>query len=301
MLLAAASALWLGTDRGVDGTGDGNELTWAPPKLKKPVTYHVSGDGPGSIEARPGQDSIVVWDGPTNRRIRFSGGRHWVIRGGEVHNDRTWSNEDDQSGLEFEDVTGTAFVEGMLIHGRHGRDGIRVGSGGSKTTLVVQNSRIVDRLAGPDDYHADVLQPYGGVKALRVDRLTGSGDYQGQMWKQESDTTFGPTDFRRVNFRAAVPEREYMINLVMSDPTGPVTLSEVFNEPDPDFADGDFCRAQIPSDSADCRTDADGRRYVTWSGTKIEVNGRVTQGPPPGGDFVPDGVAGLEYESPGYS
>ena len=278
----------------------GSKLSWAPPQLTSPVTYRVSGDGPGTIAAAPGQDSIVVWDAPTHRRLRMTGGRHWVIRGGEVNNDKQWTNLGDQSGLQFENLTGTAFVEGMYIHGAHGKDGIRVGSGGSNATLVVQNTRILQRMSGPTAYHADVIQAYGGVKALRVDRLTGSGDFQGQMWKQETGTTFGPTDFRRVNYRAAIPEVAYMVNLVMSSPTQPVTLSEVYSEPDPSFVSGDFCRAQSPVTGSTCRTDADGRKYVTWSGTPITVSGRVTQGPPPGGDFAPAGVPGLRYASPGY-
>jgi hypothetical protein len=275
-------------------------LTWAPPELSKPVTYRVSGDGPGTIKARAGQDSIVVFDGPVHRRLRLDGGRHWVLRGGEINNSRPWKKAEDQAGLQFQNVTGTAFVEGMLIHGRYGRDGIRVAAGGDRTTLVVQNSRIVERLAGPTGYHADVIQPFGGIRELKVDRLTASGDFQGQMWKQERGTTFGPTDFRRVNFVAATSTSRYMINFVMSSPTQPVTLEQVYNEPARDLAGGDFCRAQVPTKGTTCATDADGRRFVTWSRTPITVNGRVTQGPPPGGDFVPEGVAGLGYESPGY-
>ena len=276
------------------------KLSWAPPVLSNPVTYHVSGDGPGTITAAPGQDSIVVWDSPTHRRIRFNGGRHWVIRGGEVDNNKPWASLDDQAGLQFENATGTAFVEGMYIHGRYGTDGIRVGAGGSNITLIVQNTRITERLAGPTLYHADVIQPYGGVKELKVDRLTGSGDYQGQMWKQEPNTVFGPTDFRRVNYVAATPELVSMINFVMSSPTQPVVLTEVYNKPDPLRVSGDFCRANFPSTLATCALDALGRKYVSWSGTAIAVTGRVTAGLPPGGDFVPAGVAGLTYQSPGY-
>ncbi len=32
----------------------------------------------------------------------------------------------------------------------------------------------------------------------------------------------------------------------------------------------------------------------------LKVVGHVTLGPPPAGDFVPTGVAGLNYVSPGY-
>lgn len=276
-----------------------SRLTWAPPKLSKPVTYRVSGDGPGVIRARAGQDSIVVFRGAVHRRIRMEGGRHWIVRGGEISNDKPRRNVEEQSGFEFRGVTGTAFVEGVLIHGRYGKDGIRVAEG-DRTTLVVQNSRIVDRVAGSTGYHADVIQPYGGIKALKVDRMTGSGDFQGLMWKQEPGTRFGPTDMRRVNFRTSAVRAAYMIKFIMSRPTGRVTLTHVYNEPGRRLADGDFCRAQVPARSARCGTDASGRKYVTWSRTRIAVDGRITQGVPPGGDFVPPGVAGLRYVSPGY-
>lgn len=276
------------------------KLTWAPPVLSSPVTYRVSGDGPGTITAPAGQDSIVVWDAPTTRRIRFSGGRHWVIRGGEVNNSKAWPNPDDQSGLQFENATGTVFIEGMYIHGAYGTDGIRIGAGGSAMTVIVQNSRIIERFAGPTGYHADVIQPYGGVKELKVDRMTGSGDYQGQMWKQEPGTLFGPSDFRRVNYVATAPELNPMINLVMASPTQPITLTEVYNKPDPLFVDGNFCRVNFPAALATCGVDSLSRKYVTWANTPILVTGRVTQGLPPGGDFVPDGAAGMGYQSPGY-
>jgi hypothetical protein len=268
--------------------------------LTAPVTYHVSGDGPGTITAAVGQDSIVVWDSPTHRRIRFSGGRNWVVRGGEVNNDKPWTNLDDQAGVQFEKATGTVFIEGLYIHGRYGTDGIRIGTGGSAMTVIVQNSRIVERLSGPTVYHADVIQAYGGVKALKVDRMTGSSDFQGQMWKQEPGTVFGPSDFRRVNYVAATPEVQSMINLVMASATQPVTLTEVYNQPDPQFVAGDFCRVNFPSTLATCAVDSLGHKYVTWTGTPIQVTGRVTQGLPPGGDFVPSGVAGMAYQSPGY-
>jgi len=274
------------------------KLAWAPPVMNSPVTYHVSGDGPGSIKAAPGQDSIVVWDAPTHRRIRFDGGRNWIIRGGEVVNDKQWPNLDDQGGLQFENVTGTAFVEGLYIHGSYGKDGIRVGAGGSNTTLIVQNSRIIERMSGATVYHTDVIQPFGGIKELKVDRMTGSGDYQGQMWKEEPGTSFGPSDFRHVNYRAATPEVQYMINFVDANPTDAVTLSEVYNQPDPLFVGGNFCRAQ--TGATYCGTDANGKRYVMWAGKPTTVNGRVTQGLPPGGDFVPAGAAGMSYISPGY-
>ena len=297
---ATASTTTSPTVTATTTTASGSKLTWAPPAMVNPVTYHVSGDGPGTINAPSGQDSVVVWDAPTHRRIRFSGGHNWVIRGGEVNNDKQWSSLDDEAGIQFENATGTAFVEGMYIHGGYGKDGIRVGSGGSNMNLVIENSRIIERLSGPSAYHTDVTQEFGGIKSLKIDHMTGSGDFQGQMFKQETGTTFGPSDFRHVNYRAASPEVQYMINLVEGYATQPVTLSDVWNQPDPSFVGGDFCRAQTPSASAYCGTDAAGNRYVTWSGTPIVVTGRVTQGPPPGGDFVPAGVAGIGYVSPGY-
>ena len=276
-------------------------LTWAPPSLRAVVTYHVGGDGPRTLVAGPGQDSRVVWDAPTHGRLRLVGGRNWVITGGEVRNDVPWPDLDDRAALQFEQVEGTAFVEGLLVDGPYGTDGIRLGPGSSGTTLVVQDSRILNRRTqGQAGYHADVIQAYGGVRALHVDRLTATTDFQGQMFKQELGTRFGPSDLRRVDYTGLAPQQAYLVNLVMSRPTGSVWLREVWTTPAAGFVHGDFCRALSPAEGSRCRVTAGGRHAVTWLGTPIRVIGEVRQGPPPGGEWVPAGVAGLGYRSPGY-
>ena len=51
-------------------------------------------------------------------------------------------------------------------------------------------------------------------------------------------------------------------------------------------------------DSKQCPARLQGDR-VSWP--YLPVNGSVTKGPPPNGSFVPPGVAGVHYSSPGYA
>lgn len=270
-------------------------LTWPRPALSRPRVYWVSGVGPGIINAPAGQDSILRWRGATNRRVVLNGGRHWVIQGGEVNNDRIWPSNDDRAGLEFRNVTGTVYIEGLWIHGNKGIDGLRFGKGSSRTTVIVQNTRITDRYgaASPQNAHADVMQFFGGVRSLKVDRLTGTSDYQGQMWKRESGTSFGPTDFRNVNYRGLPGQEQYLVNFVMGAPVQTVTLRNVFQQPSPGFTS--FCRSSVPSTGRTCGRLADGRQFQSWTGTATRIVGRITQGPPGCGDFVPAVRVGLRY------
>ncbi len=114
------------------------------------------------------------------------------------------------------------------------------------------------------------------------------------MWKREAGKYFGPTGFRRVNFRKTAASPQSMFNFVTSAPTQPVKLTDVHHQP----YGVDFFKAHFPSSASRCATDGKGRKYVTFSGMSIQVNGWITDGLPPGGDFVPTGRAGLTYQSP---
>lgn len=143
-------------------------------------------------------------------------------------NDVLWTNLNNRGGIEFQSVQGIAYVEGLWIHGQvdpnpdstnwYGIDGIRLGTGSSNTTLIVQNTRIEDRTGAqsPQAAHADCIQCFGGVKELRIDTVTCRSQFQGLMFKQEVGTYFGPSDIRRMDF-ANVPQRYragYLLNLV---------------------------------------------------------------------------------------
>src|SRR6266536_3000773 len=160
-------------------------LTWAPPLLTNPVTYRVSGT-PTVITAAAGQDSVVRFAGPVNKRLILPGGRDRVMAGGEINIDRPWEKSDDRNAILVKDATGVVHIEGVFMHGIYINDGIKACA--PDAVFQIENNRIVNLLGTQAGYHADVIQPYCGLKELRVDGLTGYSQFQGLMFKTDSAT-----------------------------------------------------------------------------------------------------------------
>ena len=281
-------------------------LTWAPPALSNPVVYRVSGTTT-SITAAPGQDSVVRFTGPVNRRLDLQGGRNWVIVGGEINIDRPWEKLEDRNAIHVNDATGVVHIEGVLMHGAYINDGIKACAPGA--VLQIENDRIVDLRGTAAGYHADVIQPYCGFRELRVDGLTGSSQFQGLMFKADRGS-WRTTTLRRVNLVGIAPQDGYPINVVTgccnedsnSYVTGPISLSDVYVSPDVSHHDGTLSGNICPAASFTLETDpATGREYAEHkTGVSPQITGRVWKGRPAWGDYVPDGVAGVGYVAPPY-
>jgi hypothetical protein len=288
------------------GSGVGH-LTWAPPALVNPVTYRVSGT-PGMITAAAGQDSVVKFVGPVNRRLILRGGRNWVIIGGEINIDRPWTNLDDRNAMLVKDATGVLHIEGVLMHGAYINDGIKTCS--RDATLQIQNSRIIDLLGTQSAYHSDVIQPYCGFRELRVDALTGYSQFQGQMFKADWGR-WRTTTLKRVNLVGIAPESGYPINVVMGCCNhdgnryvdGPVRLEGVYIKPDVSHNGGSLSGNITPSTSFVFGKDlSTGREYAEpRDGIVPQVTGRIWKGRPSLGDYVPNGVAGMGYVPSTYA
>ena len=145
------------------------------------------------------------------------------------------------------------------------------------------------------DNHPDLIQPWGGVKALRVDRFTGSSDYQGILLKEDAGP-IGSADLRRLNI-IGLPTARY---LFIQYSFIPVNLENVWLSPAKDRFHG-IGKTVWPDDSGgyprQAQVEADG---TVWWPSPVGIAGFINTGAPPNGDFVPDGLAGLDYHSPGY-
>jgi hypothetical protein len=195
-------------------------------------------------------------------------------------------------------------------------------------------------LDGFESQHPDCIQPFGGVAELRVDKFTGLLTLQGFFLPRQpvsSGPVSGLRWFRRTNLR---PNLNPTIELwdpvegqpddgriwpswqwhVADDPnSGPDpasgqiridngTASFVHNTPQ--ISAGGSGRAMAPTSGLQRTFDAAlGRWYVNYgSNTRFRnwddtAPGRIYEMPPAtpdGDDWVPDGVAGLDYVSPGY-
>src|SRR5262249_20261180 len=89
--------------------------------------------------------------------------------------------------------TGTVHVEGVLIDNSSGgqTDGVRIKA--PDAILQLENMRVVGLNGALDEGHADVVQPGGGVKELRVDYMTANSNYNTMYLRRENADAPGGT------------------------------------------------------------------------------------------------------------
>ena len=267
------------------------KLRWAPPTLRQPTTVEAAagvagGDSGHVLRLRPSQDYIVKMPSEPlsgSGGLVIEGGHNVVLIGGEI--DVPMQAGDPPSipsrrGLYLTSQTGTVHIEGLLIQGPDLSDGIDLDES-LGAVVQIENVRVEDVHArdesGFTDNHPDVLQTWAGPAELRVDRLTGSTDYQGMFLAPNQFGTQPPPRevvLSHVDLRAAACCYGY---LLWQSGSFPLYTNDVWVTLHPSRT---MSSSLWPSPD-------------NWSG--------VSEGTPPGGEFVPTGVAGASYESPGYS
>jgi hypothetical protein len=252
-------------------------LHWAPPALVNPITIQVGSRG-GTLSLDKTRDYIIRISRVRHRGgLVLSGGHNVVVMGGEIT--IPWVGKHpkkgggDRRGLGIFGAAGTVHVEGLLIDGRDLSEGIQIGA--PHAVVQLENIRIVGIHARDEvhfrDNHPDLVQPWGGVRSLRIDRLTGSTDYQG-LFLVGSLGPIGHVELRHVDILGKRTSR-YLLWI-----DGPrVTISDLWLRPAP------------------------GRRVpnVIWPAGSAAIH-QTHSGQPPGGPFVPLSTVGRRYVSPGY-
>lgn len=272
-------------------------LRWAPPALIDPETI-VLGTGPVYRELEDDQDYIIRF--PAQKKVgktHLVGGRNIHIIGGYA----TVAPGESERVIFLQGQQGIVHIEGLLIDNSGGREADGIAIAAPEAIVQLQNLRIVNLVGGYDrplHNHSDVVQPWGGVGELRIDRLTGSSNYQGLFLKRDLGPV-GPVIIQNTNlyYQPAAPnEGGHMLWLHDDCSVGSVTLSNVYVTPEPGVRLG---KAIWPEDeNGSCPALVIDNR-ATWPHLP-QVSGSVVGGAPPGGDFVPAGAAGLGYVSPGY-
>ena len=305
-------------------------LRWAPPAGNY-VDVHVGGSTEKSpdtvVYLSAGVNYNIVFDAPLTRRTVFKGGHNIKIIGGEVNISSNQVNEsypvdDDRhyvpsNGLDFHEQTGTVYLEGLWVHGAYALDSINAGAS-SGTTFIIQNSRlesdrVVSGLSNVSDgyYHADGFQSWTGLKGLFMNQVTIVNPYQGGMFGDGAlSLPWLTTVLDHVNYRAA-PSGGQITKIINFVPRaalqGPLTFQgdSVYYQPASDWSWGSGYKGAFYSDVA-VGTDAQARQYGQPNQTNV-VNGinngsggpgRIYQGLPPNGDYVPAALPGLSYTSP---
>ena len=286
-------------------SADAPKLAWAPPALLNPVTIELS-DSATTNSLDKAKDYIVKFPPRIKTGMTWlEGGRNVVIIGGHTTCPPGPESAKNQGrALYIKNATGIVHIEGVLIDNSAGGDFDGISICATQAVVQVQNCRIVGLTGLMRQNHSDIIQPWGGVRELRVDRLTGSSNYQGLFLPQDLGA-IGRIDLRHVDlsFSAKNPDSNVTYLLWMTKGTdkaesAPISLDEVYITPRHGQTVG--AQAVWPSTTRPApgfAKEKDG--IVTWPDLPA-ITGSVHAGPPPSGEFVPEKLAGLTYHSPGY-
>ncbi|WP_445148137.1 hypothetical protein [Baekduia sp. Peel2402] len=272
------------------------KLRWAAPALASPTTIHVP-QGDQTLALDTTKDYIIKL-GLTAHvgQVVISGGRNVEMIGGTIALPALSTKA---TALSIKNSTGTVHVEGVQFDGTSGREMDAIQIQAPLATVQVENVRADGILGTYDTNHSDVIQPWGGVARLRVDRLTADSNYQG-IFTRPDQGAIGSVSLQNVdmsfnNSAAITASGGYLLWMTTGCDMAPTTLTDVYITPRsgktlssavwPTTTDAG-CPAKLVSNKA------------TWP--TLPVTGAVTSGPAPGGSFVPTGTVGSGYTSPGY-
>lgn len=270
-----------------------------------------------------GQDYLLRDPVPLHYPVLIKGGHNVVWIGGDI----APSSGPDfgiQIGWGAGTGGGTIHLEGLYLHG-YLTDGIVGGeyAGLSKpsgtladATLQIENVRIESLTGDSRVNHQDCVQHYGGWRALRIDHFTCHTPYQGFEldWEDGASNNQGVLsqwDLRNSNLYDKAPiglsfqtllhfgDRNGSFNATTHQQRGNLvnvfldaTLKSCDQETYPNSGSGS-------SDGTVVHSTIGPNGTIAWT-YSWAIPGFVTPGVPPGGDFVPIGVAGLGYVSPGW-
>jgi hypothetical protein len=260
--------------------------------------------------------------------LQIRGGHNVIIIGGEI--DLKYPCSDSSSSCHGLNISkssgGEVYVEGVWIHNPvtipascsssgmpcSTGDGIDVDELGTSTPsdIVLQNDRIdgISGCSGGSD-HADVFQPYDAMRAHEfIDHLTGTTNCQGlQVDADLGWASYGvyPQQITILNTNIDVTANPYSgasnryawwLTYGTECNSGPITLSGDYTLEPSGNMNGNAVWPDV--DTTGCKS--------VWSSPTLsfpnspQISGVLTEGLPPGGDWVPAGVAGTHYVSPGY-
>lgn len=192
-------------------------------------------------------------------------------------------------------------------------EGIQIAAPAS--IIQIQNVRINHIHArdqvGQSDNHPDLIQTWGGYGELRIDRFSGTTDYQGIFLKVDSGIPPGGAHLKNVNVVGDPTATQLFWSHYTPGASG-ITLENFWVQPARPTSDESTWRslnysvfpnsfAVYPDIPVTMTVDGNGQESASWSAGRTPlIVGSVYKGIP-GGDFVPGSVAGIGYVSPGYA
>lgn len=272
-------------------------LQWAAPPLVDPTTIQLPA-GPSNTWMNKSKDYIVKL--PAVRKVGYtilSGGHNVVIQGGEMSLPK---DDTTHRVLYIANATGTVHIEGVKISNPFSVQQDDVAVNAPLAIVQIQRSWLGPVYGWYAKWHGDLIQPWGGVLALRVADVTGISAYQGLQMSGLTGPV-GSLDIRRINFTGSGTQ-------VWGDgkdggnggylfwgecgATYSVNLQDAYLKP---RAVRGPSLAVYPDRGSKCpaKVSADGKRV---SMVKPVAAGDWIIGSPPGGDFAPADQVGLNYK-----
>lgn len=280
-------------------------LQWPPPALTNPTTIHVNPTQDTALNLDPTKDYVISMPQvPVQYGVSINGGHNIVMIGGEISIPWQGTNPSIASrrALKIQGATGIVHIEGVLMDGPDISEGINIAA--PDAIVQVENVRIENIHARDEvnftDNHPDLIQTWGGVGDLRVDHFSGSTDYQAFMLKSDFGAPHGPVTMENVSV-VGEPTARYLLWFA-DNGTGPtsLTLSSFYLAVPPQRVGG-LSKAVWPDvDQPDPAVISTQGTYTVATWPSLPIAGEAIDGTPRSGDFVPAGVAGIGYVSPGY-
>ena len=320
LLAAAAAALAVSTHHasGARAATIGSSLS--RPQLSNPVVIqlHVGSD---SLHLNDSRDYILKM--PSQKKtgpLYVKGGRNILIVGGYMSTKTKGPNINIHDGDNAQSGR-IIHIERLLIDGssKVPSDGIQIHA--PKAIVQLKLDRFVGFWGTLSGYHADVVQPAGGVKELRIDGLTGSSHYNDFYLRRENNPlmpAIGKVTIRNTNMfgytNSTIPHqtiRGIAIGTQGSPPsddslkincavTSPMILDNFWITPPQGRPTGQFVWPHIrmadPASWCDARYNSS-THTMNWPNLSSSKGGPVHGAAHVGAhsDFVPSGAAGLSY------
>jgi hypothetical protein len=282
-------------------TGGTGALSWAPPAgwTGYPVTKVSSAGSLNTVDGRGGDVTIKLDPTHAVGPVVIKNCRNAVLIGGRIDVLPTAKVDgQDQRAVYVKDCTGVVHIEGLQINGAVAgseSDGFAVKA--PKAIVQIQNVRVEGMRGGKSGNHADVFQPWGGVREYRIDRLTGSTNYQGLHVGVDLGPIGGGTITNTNISSSDVGPVDNGGQFIWLDCNAyPLTLDNVYIAGRSGRSFGSSIWPQ--TGSSGCGATVSGG-LASWPGY-ASLRGGVRDGRPASGDFVPAGSVGLGYSSPGY-
>ena len=278
------------------------KLLWAPPILENPQIIQLSADGKGDKTQLDSDKDYIIRlpaDAVRTKGVWIEGGRNVIIMGGHIalpYAEELNNNDSTRRAIYIKNNNGTVHVEGLLIDGAKSGEYDAIAVASTKSIVQLQNIHVTTLAGSYKYFHGDLVQPWGGVKELRIDRFTGTTSYQGLQINQDTGK-IGSEKISNVNMKGTGQYKLWLTGKEIDGHNPQIQLKNVYIEPAPKW-DLNLGTSVYPA------VGMPKGAVLTEDGTEVSwpelswVEGVAKLGPPPGGDFVPVKLVGTHYFSP---